>query len=388
MSFRCFVRRGKPRVLVGGAVALGMVVSTVGPLSLSVAASAPAVGTILLAAGTVTLNGAAQAGATVSVEQWPDSLTGDSDVVTTNIGSVQTDSSGHWELRVPQGAFPQAEDGSPDLHVTAVAGDRYAVTNKSADDPTSTDGAQKQASGQPLADAGGVDLAGPTGFALSSPMAASQFVRALRLKGAYGDGTDGMPCGQVFVRNLDWTNIYFTRIWTASQTRGRVIMSSGASHEMGVEIGATDTRGGFHAGGTRSVSTSSGYNSNFTLYNVGVGNAWSYKLYRVGCAGIPNSFHYEARPYRLESGPKYTASTMPTWCLNPNYYPAGQDFFRDINKQASLNLTGDVMGSHVTAQSGWDTKMNVTFHFYYAGDMCSGSSVDGIFNAKYLRTRR
>lgn len=375
------------RLTVAIAAASVVVTPLLVPSSAPPAVAAPvSEDTVVLAAGTVVVGDVPQAGATVVVEQSPEDLVGNSNGVK-QLGTVQSDSAGRWELRIPRGQFPRSEDNSPDLHISAVAGDRYAVTNKPALDPASPEGAQKVASDATLADAASLDLNGATSFALGSSAAGSKLIDAITRNPSVNDEENGVPCGWVTIRNLPWTNVYFTHIWTDSQTRGRVIQDISSTHEMGVEVGKEDKYGGFTAGGTASRTSSAGFNTNFTVYNQAIGNTWSYILRRYSCAGVPGSVHYEASPIRAEGGPVYTPTNPPSWCVKQTTYPAGTEFNRSSGEGHGIATTGDVMGARVSAQSGWDTRQTISFHFYYPGRVCTGSSV-GIYNALYVRADR
>ncbi|AKU16273.1 hypothetical protein VV02_11035 [Luteipulveratus mongoliensis] len=200
-------------------------------------------------------------------------------------------------------------------------------------------------------------------------------------------GVEPMASCQFYkIKDLPQSVIYFTRLWTDSQTRGRVIQSASSSHTMGAGYSASGDYGSFGASGTQTKTSGTGYDTGFTIWNSAIGNKWLYGLYGRKCDGswTPGSFTF---PIRATAGPYTTGTAAVGWCVNSTPYKAGWTFDRYANKSGSVTWTGNIMGAHMSAQSGWATTQRIQYHFYYSGRMCSGSSA-GIFDAYNVRADR
>lgn len=178
------------------------------------------------------------------------------------------------------------------------------------------------------------------------------------------------PCGTI---PGEITYGQYGRVIRAQGVSGAVTTSvdfnSGTSHTLGI---ATELAGGgFKAGGSATISASSGGTDSYAGIRW-VRNRYNYRKYTTGCAGFPKTVTH--RPISIYSFHETSTGA------NVKYYAHCSDRRRTgtLWKSAGQNYTvnGGVnfKGFGLNAQAGWNSDTKIAWHFAGWGRLCGSTS--------------
>lgn len=379
------------RLCIGSAsIALGALLT---PLAPAGAASSSA-----LLNGTVALNGAPVAGATVTTSVWPNQVTlmaSSAKVRATkkfqpvqmiSLAATKTDASGHFRVQGNLAALPpsyRGYHGLVDVQVQAVSGSRQSTWTTSLR-PTSrtlhAPAGYLSTSPRPSEQADQVRLELGTNRALSKAAAGYSSARPPALM-----KTDTPICitqdeGRVGPTKATWATIY-----ASPNTVGRFNYTSSTQHRLAV--GVSYNGGGY---GTYSISGSStktaelGYDSGLYAKDAGVQTDWWYEQYYNSCGQWTQSpIYVHSLPYYF-----YTPHRRQPFC-GPYLY--GDLISRTQGSNYDYTVGVNVGGAMGESQAGWTTSTGLQYRIGTpgggGGKLCwngqYGSSTNG---GQYLAT--
>jgi hypothetical protein len=183
-----------------------------------------------------------------------------------------------------------------------------------------------------------------------------------------------------FVRDA-WDGVLDTvgEVYTGPNTTGDLQYLNGASSTIGVGFSASGDYGSYEAGGTSTVSSTTGVNfptqgqNRRTVFRTTFG----WKLFELSCFAYPygpwTSAGFEARAVEFQGGTQqYTAASAPTatYCTS---YLAGSSFSKDTATAIQFSngaKIGAFIGIDLSTRTGFNTNTKIRFAFVNAGRLC------------------
>jgi hypothetical protein len=238
------------------------------------------------------------------------------------------------------------------------------------DAPAPTGQAGLMADGDTV-DAESVDLGAPAGSNVSDPNGAA--VASIVSEAGTADNTtagqyvEKYPCGAVRVTGFHPTRKDVVGQWfsTTAGVHADFAYTNGASSSLGVGWSASGTYGSWHQSGTSSKDSTAtigfpeadGVGGHYYL------TKWTLKKIHVGCAGVPDSWHYEVFTKSFAGG-AWVVDGVPApsgnWKCLP--YPDGSQLTKDDTTAVTWTNGFDisnVLGIDLSTRTGYSTRASI-----------------------------
>jgi hypothetical protein len=162
----------------------------------------------------------------------------------------------------------------------------------------------------------------------------------------------------------------FAEIWADSHVKGRVVHDESTSHTLGIGV-KYDGSSSWAAGGKKTVSSSFGYDSNYSIANAAVKNKVWHRYHYASCLGDDGEWYRTkyTKPAGFHSGPYYAYSPHQNHKTCEATY-AGHEYRRTSGKNGTYTGGVDLPFINLSAQSGWTSTTEVHWRFERGGKLC------------------
>jgi hypothetical protein len=168
-------------------------------------------------------------------------------------------------------------------------------------------------------------------------------------------------------------NETFTRVYGTASVKGSVDQQAGSSHTISVAVKGL---GAWGASGTKTVSTTAGWYTDFVIVDAAVYNKVYQQYFYTKCntSGSWETVATQSKPTTFHSGPYFYHTPHANYTNCTTGYQ-GTTYTRSSNRQGAIVGGMDLPFIKVSAQSGWDAATLIQYRFFSPGRICGSNAM-------------